>query len=55
MKYSVGDIVMLQNGEMVYIFSVEKITKTYYVFEHENQENTYRIKENDISRKILGI
>lgn len=48
MKYTEGNIVLLHNGETVYICSVDNTSKAYYAYNVENEDETYTIFESDI-------
>ncbi len=48
MKFKVGSIVLLHNGKTVYIYQVDKESKTYYVNDCENSKDCFTVKEHDI-------
>lgn len=52
MKYSVGDIVALNNGQTVYILMVDEDSKEYHVASTDDDSKEYIVKECDISHLV---
>lgn len=48
MKYSVGDIVCLNDERTVYIFSVDEKEQKYQVADTENDNDLFFVSEKDI-------
>lgn len=48
MKYSVGNIVCLNDGRTVYIFSVDEKEQKYLVSDTDKENDLFYISENDI-------
>lgn len=48
MKYSVGNIVCLNDGRTVYIFSVDEKKQKYQVADTENDNDLFFVSEDDI-------
>lgn len=48
MKYSVGNIVCLNDGRTVYIFSVDEKEQKYCVSDTEKENDVFFISEGDI-------
>ena len=48
MKYKEGNIVALNNGKSVYIFSVDEKKKKYQVVDTEDENKIYMVSESEI-------
>lgn len=48
MKYSVGNIVCLNDGRTVYIFSVDEKERKYQVSDTEKDDDLFVVSEKDI-------
>lgn len=53
MKYKVGDIVALNNGQTVYIFMINEDSKEYHVTSTDDDSKEYIVKECDISHLVM--
>jgi len=52
MKYTVGNILLLNNGQTVYVFSVDEQAKKYQVVDTEDQDKLFTISEVEVNSKL---
>lgn len=55
MKYTIGDIVLLHSGETMYIFQIDKKSKTYNVSNCDDENDLRTIKDSDIFQKVESV
>lgn len=52
MKYKIGDIVLLESGESVHIFMIDKDGKRYFATSCDDVNKTLELKDSDIMQLV---